>query len=237
MKQRHKPLIVGHCGARGLAPDNTIASFQAAIDNGADMIETDLQLTGDGHIVLLHHLEDPKRPGLNLPIQEKSLAEIRRIKPDTATLAELLTLVNHRCALMLEIKDRGVVPSLLETVDNALKQGWKVSDFLISSFDLPSLKQVRQARPAFPLAVIETWSGIRAVKRARQLGTTYICMNQAYLWSGFVRHMAKRYRLFSYTPQFGLSLNKHRKAARWIRHGLYGIITDYPNYYRSNDTV
>ena len=47
-------LILGHRGARGHAPENTMASFQAALDMGADGIELDVQMTKDGKIVVCH---------------------------------------------------------------------------------------------------------------------------------------------------------------------------------------
>ena len=47
-------LILGHRGARGHAPENTMASFQAALDMGADGIELDVQMTKDGKVVVCH---------------------------------------------------------------------------------------------------------------------------------------------------------------------------------------
>jgi glycerophosphoryl diester phosphodiesterase len=48
------PWIIGHRGASGESPENTLESFQLAVTQGACMIEMDLQLTADGHIVVVH---------------------------------------------------------------------------------------------------------------------------------------------------------------------------------------
>jgi glycerophosphoryl diester phosphodiesterase len=47
-------LAIGHCGASGYAPEHTFASYDLAIQLGADYIEQDLQLTKDGILVVLH---------------------------------------------------------------------------------------------------------------------------------------------------------------------------------------
>ncbi|HZU35437.1 MAG TPA: glycerophosphodiester phosphodiesterase family protein, partial [Gemmataceae bacterium] len=49
--------LQGHRGARGLRPENTLPSFEAALDQGVTSIETDLHLTRDGIVVLCH---DPR---------------------------------------------------------------------------------------------------------------------------------------------------------------------------------
>ena len=46
--------IVGHRGAKGITPENTLASFQKALDLGVDMIELDVHLSKDGELVVIH---------------------------------------------------------------------------------------------------------------------------------------------------------------------------------------
>jgi glycerophosphoryl diester phosphodiesterase len=48
------PKIIGHRGIPHLAPENTMASFKLAVDKGADGLETDIQMTRDGELVLIH---------------------------------------------------------------------------------------------------------------------------------------------------------------------------------------
>lgn len=49
-----RPLIIAHRGASGVYPENTILAIKEAYNNGADLIEIDVRLTHDGHVVLLH---------------------------------------------------------------------------------------------------------------------------------------------------------------------------------------
>lgn len=91
-------LVIAHRGASGLAPENTLAAFRAAIDAGADGIEFDVQLSADGHAVVHHDLrlkpEATRLDGAWLAepgpaIRSLTLAELRRydvgrLKPDSA---------------------------------------------------------------------------------------------------------------------------------------------------------
>src|SRR5579864_7579492 len=52
--RRASCLIIGHRGAMGYAPENTLASFEEAIRRGADLIELDVQLSSDGEVVVMH---------------------------------------------------------------------------------------------------------------------------------------------------------------------------------------
>ena len=75
-------LNVGHRGASGLAPEHTLASYDLALDFGADYIEQDLRMTSDGVLVVLHD-EDLDRttrgPAENCtgPVSEKTLDQIK----------------------------------------------------------------------------------------------------------------------------------------------------------------
>src|SRR3954462_4716808 len=75
----------GHRGARGLRPENTLPSFEAALDAGVTSIETDLHLTRDGALVLCH---DPLLPApaftptppANTAVRSLTLAELRQYR-------------------------------------------------------------------------------------------------------------------------------------------------------------
>jgi glycerophosphoryl diester phosphodiesterase len=79
--------LQGHRGARGLKPENTLPSFEAALDIGVTSIETDLHLTRDGEVVLFHdaalsaQLCTPA-PAEALLIRSLTLAELRRFRAD-----------------------------------------------------------------------------------------------------------------------------------------------------------
>ena len=72
-------VVAGHRGAAALYPENTKIGFQAAIDMGCDMIETDVHLTRNGHIVIMHDESvDRTSNGTGL-IADMTLAELRKL--------------------------------------------------------------------------------------------------------------------------------------------------------------
>lgn len=223
-------LVIAHRGGNTEAPENTLASFESALSHHVDGIETDLRITKDG-VVVLHHDPTIKEHGNKYPIEQLTYEEILRLQPDVATLEQFISLVGHRAQMMLEIKEMAAVPQTIEIVARCLANGYKPSEFIFASFRFDVLKKLQTAFPNIELIVLEKWSGIRALKRAKSLGTQNLSMDQRFLWWGFVRLVSGRYRLFSY-PYPNRFKGRHVRPARWQIHGLYGVITDKPAYFK-----
>ena len=215
--------IIGHRGAKGLAKENTLASFTAAINHGVDAIELDVRITRDGVAALVH---DPTITvkGRELAISNLTFDELKQRLPQVTTLSEAIQLVDRRVPLLIEVKPAQPVEPVVEIVKHHLGKGWQPQDLSFISFDYQVLKRLRAAFPDHLLIVDEMWSGVRAAWRARRLGTRHISLSRRALWSGYIR-AAKRgnYHLYTFT------LNDPKKAARWKQAGLYGVITDYPD--------
>ncbi len=217
--------IIGHRGARGLSPENTIASLEKAIEHGVDMLEVDVRVTKDG-VAVLHHdpvVSDPN--GTEIIIARTTYAELLRHKPDLTALDHAIRTVRHRCPIMIEVKPGEPVKQTLHIIRDRISRGWRLNEFMIASFDYEILQDVHRAMPKLTLVVIERWSGVRASLRAKRLGTKYIAMNQKWLWRGFLKSMKQNgYKLCIYT------VNDHLKTRSW-RPYLYGIITDRPDLF------
>ncbi len=213
--------IIGHRGARGLAPENTLASLLKALEHHVDMVEFDLRVTKDG-IPILHHdpeITDPN--GDKHVIAECNYAELKQHKKDLATLEEALTVVG-KTPIYVEVKTGVPVGPVIQS----MKKAYKVfpADLWLGSFSLEILLELQKELPDVSKVVLEKWSGVRATRRARRLNTKLICMNQRWLWWGFIRPMSRGdWELYAYT------VNNKRKARRWASYGLAGIVTDYPD--------
>ena len=72
-------LVIGHRGASQDAPENTLASFRLAFEQGADGIEADFRLTADGEIICLHDDGTGRTAGVDLPVAQSSWEELRRL--------------------------------------------------------------------------------------------------------------------------------------------------------------
>jgi len=219
--------IIGHRGAKGLAPENTLASMQAALDNNVDAIEFDVRVTRDNVPVVNHDADIVAAGHAPLSIAGSTVAELRAAKPDLATLDEVFQFINQSVLLMVEIKSGAALPPIVAVLQHYLEQGYDPSKFWLGSKDFRSLQTLHKSFPSLNYIVIEPWSGVRAGWRARRLGTNRIAMNQRWLWSGFISMVAKRNELYAYP------LNDPVKAARWAQHGLAGVITDYPDRFKS----
>ena len=113
--------IIAHKGASGLAPENTLASFQMALDLGVDMIELDVRHTQDEQIIVFHDqsMERTVRDSLGNPVfgdvHELTLEELRQYEVGSwfdsrftgekvPTLKDVLDLIQGRCKVLIEVK-------------------------------------------------------------------------------------------------------------------------------------
>ncbi|MDO8265444.1 MAG: glycerophosphodiester phosphodiesterase, partial [Candidatus Saccharibacteria bacterium] len=191
--------IIGHRGARGLAPENSLQAIRRGLAAKVDMIEVDLRVKNN-EIVLSH---DP------VIHSEKY-----------ASLEDALTTINSRVPINLEIKELDVIPLLKKELLNYKGK------ILFSSFEFRILQALKKEFPKADLAVLEKWSGVRAVAEATLLGTDRVHINQQWLWSGFVKSMKHRgFKLYAYT------VNSRDRAEELEEWGIDGIFTDYPSLF------
>lgn len=210
--------IIGHRGSKGLAPENTIASLRKGLEHHVDMLEFDVRVTRDGVVILHHNPEITNANGVKIKISGTEYEELRAHKPDLATLEAALA-IDSKTPLVIEVKpDEPVKPVV------AILKKTKRDDISLASSSQKTLLELQSALPETEKIVIEKWSGVRASRRMRQLGTKKVFMNQRWLWWGFIRGFKNSDKqLYAYT------LNNPAKARRWAKWGLAGVITDYPN--------
>jgi len=214
--------IIGHRGAKALAPENTLASIQAALDCGIDEIEIDVRVSRDNIVVLSHDPYLLTSDGKKRLIHTMPYADIVQVKPDATTLSEAMDLASGKCRLIVDVKSRVKLKEVISQSQVKIARGFPVKDLSFASFDFTILKLLRKSFPDVELVVNERWSGVRAAHRARALGTKRISMNQLWLWRGFLRQMHGRgFELSPYT------VSSPRQATRWSPY-IYGVITDNP---------
>ncbi|MCP3855425.1 MAG: glycerophosphodiester phosphodiesterase [Actinomycetia bacterium] len=122
--------VIGHRGASDEAPENTMAAFKRALSLGADGIEFDVQLTRDGHAVVVHDAMLDRTTSGSGPVFEATLEEVRSLDAGSwfdprfsgervPTLDEVLALPAHVFELEIKTWGRAVLDSVLEAVDRA----------------------------------------------------------------------------------------------------------------------
>ena len=150
---RARPWTVGHRGARHVRPENTLAAFDLAFEH-LDGIETDVQRTRDGVLILWH---DFTLHGA--PVRDLTLDEAREREPDLATLDDLFRAARDApgTLLNLEVKSdprqwRGL--ALERDLVRAMQASGLEDRILVSSFDPLALLRVRLLAPAIRIAVL-----------------------------------------------------------------------------------
>ncbi len=218
--------IVGHRGARALAPENTIAAIQKGLEYRVDELEIDVRVTKDNIVILNHNLDLQDERTARYVIKHHTYDELKAAKPDLTTLEEAIEAVGKRVPLQIEVKGGEPTVPVIRIIQVFLTKGWKETDFLIGSKSQRTLMELHKALPSIPTVVIEPFSGLRATLRARQLGTKRLSMRSWWLWRGFIGPMSRRgYLLYAY------SLNDPAKAKKWASYGLAGVITDRPDLF------
>jgi glycerophosphoryl diester phosphodiesterase len=142
-----KPLVIGHRGAAALAPANTLASFERALDAGVDAIEFDVGALDDGTLVLAHSddLHDVTAGAHHGTLRGRDLAGVRSLFPELATFEEALEFFVRAPGLgvHVDLKAEGAEAAVAE----ALRRRDLIDRTLVSSFFHDSLRRLAAVEP------------------------------------------------------------------------------------------
>ena len=161
--------VMGHRGAAGVRPENTIQGFEYAIDLGVDLVECDVHLTWDQHLVVMHD-ETVNRTtnGVGL-IAGMTFETIRALDAGEGqrvpTLDEVLDTVKGRVDLLCELKGEGVEGAAVE----AVRAHGMEANVAFTSFDLDRLARARALGDELRLGAIFLDPGDEEIARALEL--------------------------------------------------------------------
>jgi len=227
-------LCIGHRGAAGHEPENTLRSVRRALEMGADGVEIDVQLVG-GELIVIHDSRLNRTTNGSGPLHRHSLAKIRQLDAGKGEqiplLSEVLDAVDRKAFVNIELKGRrtaGPVLALLR--DYTDRRGWQPSDFLISSFHRPELRQLRGS--GFPIGILFGRSPRLFRPLARALGAWSIHVPLGHATPGLVSRVhAESLKLFVFT------VNAPADIERMERIGVDGIFSDFPDRQKNRTTA
>ena len=150
----HNTDITAHRGASVDAPENTLAAFSKAIEDMADVIELDVQMTQDGYIVVMHDTSAYRTTGVLKNITEFTLREVKRLDAGywyseeykgekVPTLEEVLQLAKGKIKLNIEIKTADNSDEVAKKVVKLIQKYSMQDSCVITSFDYSALQAVR----------------------------------------------------------------------------------------------
>jgi glycerophosphoryl diester phosphodiesterase len=152
-------LKIGHRGARGHEPENTLIGFQKAIDLHVDRIELDVHLSSDNELMVIHdETVDRTTDGKGL-VNQFSLPELKRFRIEKEhtipTLSEVLSLIDQKCEVNIELKSYEAADKVVDLIEKYVSEKkWNYNQFLVSSFDWNALKQVALLNSKIPVGVL-----------------------------------------------------------------------------------
>jgi len=133
---------IGHRGAKGHIAENTLASFQKAIDIGIHGIELDVHLSSDGKVMVIHDDTVDRTTSNSGLVADFTETELEAM--GIPTLESVFELVSRKCFINVELKTYETAEKVVEIIEHFVnKKKWIYDDFIVSSFDWNALQQVR----------------------------------------------------------------------------------------------
>lgn len=220
---------IGHRGARGYEPENTLISFQKALDLGVDGIELDVHLSKDGVVVVIHdETVDRTTDGIGA-IHDLAVAKIKKLRTDKnqqiPTLTEVLDLIDKRVFVNIELKGKGTSKPVVQLVEKYIAENdWSYSDFIISSFDWDLLEEVVALNPKIPIAVLTETTVEEALAFAKKIKAMAINPDYTLLSPENSKQLkGEGFQIFPWT------VNEFDAITKMKSYGVDGIISDYPD--------
>lgn len=198
-------LIIAHRGAG--EEENTIASFEEAINIGCDMIEFDIRRSGDNRLVIFHDEEVEGEKLSNLTHRQLN----SKLGYPLPLLEELIALADGQIGLNAEIKDPLLGPAVAEAFD------FFTSELIVSSFHQQAIVAAKKYNPSLKTGLVNV-AEINPEERLRDSGADYL-----------INHFALPRTTRVTQPLIPWTVNGSRRLARLLeRDDVYGIITDHP---------
>lgn len=162
---KQKPYVMAHRGNSARRPENTLAAFRRALDEGADLIETDLHVTADGAFVCIHDATVDRTTDGSGAVAGMTLAEIKRLSASygfegfegerVPALAEVIAILPQDVILALELKaDAFLDPEVGRRLVAEVEAASMLERVVLLSFKLERVQAVQRVEPRIPAGFI-----------------------------------------------------------------------------------
>lgn len=232
-----KPLIIAHRGASGEAPENTLASFHLALEQGCDAIELDVHLSADGELIVCHDdLIDRTTSGTGR-IADMTVSELKKYDAGSwfhekysgetlPLLEEVFDAVPEEIIVNVEIKN---IPSYYQGIERSLHDLMikknRIGSVVVSSFDHQCLLRIKQLEPEIKIGLLYYANLTNHRSYAETFGASVFSLHPYF---EAIRHDdigdAEKHGLKVYP----WTVNQSEEMEALINAGVSGIITDFP---------
>ncbi len=233
-----RPLIIGHRGASAHAPENTLAAFKLAMEQGADGIELDVKRCASGEVVVMHDETVNRTTNGTGKVHELTLDQLRKLDagdgecvPMLDEVLDLTTSSSQPFLVNIEVTNYTTPKDGLEKlVVDVVKRHNCAERILFSSFNPLSVRALSQHMPTVPRGILyhhEMPMYIRQVWLAPFVPHEFRHPDQSYITPDFVQKLKDQdKRVNTWT------VNERNDIARVAACGVAGIIGDSPQTMR-----
>ncbi|MGX7666906.1 glycerophosphodiester phosphodiesterase [Flavobacterium pedocola] len=220
---------IGHRGAKGYVAENTLESFQKAIDLGVDAIELDVHVAACGELVVFHDFTVDRMTDGKGEVHKLTLEDLKQLKISgqyqIPTLAETFDLIDRKCWLNVELKGHGTAEPAAKLIEEYVnRKGWQYEDFVVSSFQKDELEKVRDLNPKIRLAALSQASVEQALEWADELSAYAIHPHFSLLTDDNIAEAKRKgYKINVWT------VNHDEDIQRLESYAIDGIISDFPD--------
>ena len=219
-------LCIGHRGACGHAPENTLEAFELAITMGCPWVELDVYCV-EGELIVIHdHKLERTTNGEGL-VMDASLDYLRSLDAGNQqripTLNEVIECVNHRAIINIELKGPNTALAVNLLLNSFLKAGWQTDEFLISSFNHKelALADSQYRRGVLFYKVRQDYFDTTMKLNAYSINLDVKIVDQKTVEQAHERGL----KVYVYT------VNKLEEMLRMKSLGVDGIFTNYPDIF------
>jgi glycerophosphoryl diester phosphodiesterase len=222
-------LKIGHRGAKGYEPENTLIGFEKALALGVEQIELDIHLSADGEIMVIHDETIDRTTNGSGCVNSLTCTELQqfqiRKQQYIPTLIEVLDLIDRKCSVNIEIKSTNLADKLVTVLEQfIIEKDWKYSHFIVSSFEWDTLEKVRSLNPEISIGVLTETNIEDALAFAKKIKAQAINPDFQLLSKYNVSAMQQAgFQVFPWT------VNEIEDIKRIQSYKVDGIISDFPD--------
>jgi glycerophosphoryl diester phosphodiesterase len=228
-------LIIGHRGASGHAPENTLAAFKKAVALGATFVETDLQLSRDAHFVAIHDATVNRTTNGQGTVHDMTLAELRRLDAGSwfgsefageriPTLEELLEFSKKNDVVFyLEVKPAGSWGGEHALV-GALRLSGEIPRTVVISFDAAIVLSLRKIEATLMTGLLYDGQLENPIDKAVEIGARQLVVRGDLVTPAMIAAARKKdLQVVCWT------VNQPAHMRMLMAAGVDGIMSDYPD--------